>query len=78
MANDILTGKWNEAKGDMKKWWGKLTDDDWDEVKGDSQKLYGKLQERYGWDKLRAETEVRNRFNEYEREHAHTTTTKTY
>ncbi len=66
MPGDILTGKWNEMKGDLKKNWGKLTDDDWEHVKGDRQKLYGKIQERYGWDKLRAQTEVDNYLTTYE------------
>lgn len=66
MPGDILTGKWNQMKGDVKKWWGNLTDDDITAINGDRQKLYGKLQERYGWDKMRAETEVNRRLTEYD------------
>jgi uncharacterized protein YjbJ (UPF0337 family) len=66
MPGDILTGKWNQMKGDMKKWWGALSDDDLTYINGDRQKLYGKLQERYGWDKMRAQTEVDKRLKEYD------------
>ncbi len=66
MPGDILTGKWNQVKGNVKTWWVKLTDDDIAYINGDRQKLYGKLQERYGWDKIRAEDEVNRRLTEYD------------
>ncbi len=66
MPGDILTGKWNQMKGNVKQWWGNLTDDDITYINGDRQKLYGKLQERYGWDRARAEAEVNRRLTEYD------------
>lgn len=69
MPGDILTGKWNEMKGELKKKWGKLTDDDWTYVQGDRQKLIGRLQERYGWDRMKAESAVNDYMSEYERTH---------
>lgn len=66
MPGDILTGKWNQLKGDVKKWWGDLSDDDLTYINGDRQKLYGKLQERYGWDRMRAETEVNRKLTEFD------------
>ena len=27
MNQDILKGKWTQVKGDVRNWWGKLTDD---------------------------------------------------
>ncbi len=66
MPGDILTGKWNQVKGNVKTWWGKLSDDDIAYINGDRQKLYGKLQERYGWDKMKAEDEVNRRLSEYD------------
>jgi uncharacterized protein YjbJ (UPF0337 family) len=59
MNQDIIGGKWNQLKGKMQAKWGDLTDDDFDVAKGDSKYLAGKLQERYGWDRERAENEVR-------------------
>ena len=28
MNQDILAGKWKQMRGELKTWWGKLTDDD--------------------------------------------------
>ena len=39
--------------------WGDLTDDDFKVAEGNAEYLQGKLQERYGWDRDRAQTEVR-------------------
>ncbi|WP_460814263.1 CsbD family protein [Luteimonas pelagia] len=60
MNQDIIGGKWNQLKGQMQAKWGDLTDDDFDVARGDSKYLAGKLQERYGWDRERAENEVRD------------------
>ncbi len=55
---DIVKGKWAQFKGEARKQWGKLTDDDWDEFNGDREKLSGKLQEGYGWAKQDAENSI--------------------
>ena len=57
MANDIFEGRWKQLKGDAKRFWGKLTDDDLDTSDGNKDKLVGALQERYGWEKNRAESD---------------------
>jgi uncharacterized protein YjbJ (UPF0337 family) len=59
MNKDIISGKWTQLKGKIKAQWGDLTDDDFDVATGNAQYLSGKLQERYGWDRDRAEKEVR-------------------
>jgi uncharacterized protein YjbJ (UPF0337 family) len=59
MNKDIISGKWTQLKGKIKAQWGDLTDDDFDVAEGNAQYLSGKLQERYGWDRDRAEKEVR-------------------
>ena len=58
MNTDILRGKWNQLKGEVKSQWGKLTDDDLDRVEGDTDKLIGRLQERYGYAREQAQREV--------------------
>ncbi len=58
MNTDILKGKWHQLKGEAKVQWGKLTDDDLDQVEGESEKLVGRVQERYGYDRSRAQDEV--------------------
>ncbi len=69
---DVMRGKWNQMKGNVHQWFGKLTDDDLQQIQGDREKLVGKLQERYGWNRMKAEQEVNRRMDEYERENAHT------
>jgi uncharacterized protein YjbJ (UPF0337 family) len=67
MNTDVLKGKWKQMRGDVKKWWGNLTDDDFDKIDGERDKLVGRLQERYGYAKDQAEAEVDRRLHEYER-----------
>lgn len=55
-----LKGSWNEFKGKVKEKWGKLTDDDLKEVEGNYDQLVGKLQQRYGYEKEKAEEELGN------------------
>ena len=68
MDNLVFKGKWNQLKGEAKKQWGKLTDDDLDIVAGERDKLVGKIQERYGHTRDAAEKEYDEwtaRFNNY-------------
>lgn len=60
MDNNIFKGKWNQLKGESKKKWAKLTDDDLKAIDGNKDKLIGKIQERYGKTKDEAEKEVNN------------------
>lgn len=48
MNNDQLKGKWMQFKGELKKKWGKFTDDDLKMIEGDYEKFAGKVQEHYG------------------------------
>jgi uncharacterized protein YjbJ (UPF0337 family) len=67
MNRDILQGKWLQFRGELKQWWGDLTDDDLDRIGGDYDKLIGLLQERYGYSRERAAEEIQQRFSPYER-----------
>ena len=58
MSKDILKGKWLQVKGDVRSWWGKMTDDDVDQIQGNIEKFIGKLQERYGYGREQAEQEL--------------------
>ena len=58
MNKDIIAGNWKQLKGKAQAKWGELTDDVFDVAEGDGKYLAGKLQERYGWDRDRAQTEV--------------------
>lgn len=65
MNTDIIEGKWKQLKGDMKKNWAKLTDDDLDRIDGRKDKFAGILQERYGKSKDEAEKD----FDEFCKKH---------
>lgn len=53
-----VEGKWDQVKGQVKEKWGKLTDNDLTTMQGKKEQLIGKLNERYGYDKARAEREL--------------------
>ncbi|TMA05443.1 MAG: CsbD family protein, partial [Deltaproteobacteria bacterium] len=48
MNKDQSKGSWGQFKGELKKQWGKLTDNDLLEVEGDYDKFLGIVQKRYG------------------------------
>lgn len=59
---DIIEGNWTQMKGEARKAWGKLTDNDLEVVAGNKDKLCGKLQEHYGWAKNEAERNIDETF----------------
>jgi len=61
MNSDIFEGKWKEMRGQIKEWWGKLTDDDLDRVDGKADQFVGLLQQKYGYTKEYAQEEVNRR-----------------
>jgi uncharacterized protein YjbJ (UPF0337 family) len=63
MNKDILKGNWKQFRGEVQKQWGKLTNDDLDVINGEYDKLVGSMQERYGWNRERAEREVTDYFD---------------
>ena len=60
MNKDIFQGKWEEVKGQMKKTWGKFTDDDLKQIEGNQQEIFGKLQKHYGYSKDQAEKAIKD------------------
>jgi uncharacterized protein YjbJ (UPF0337 family) len=66
MNSDVLKGKWKQVQGELKNWWGRLTDDDLTQIGGSKDKLIGKIQERYGYDRARAEKEIDERLRSYD------------
>lgn len=57
-AQDILQGKWHELNGRVRGQWGQLTDDDVAKLTGKQEELAGLLQQRYGYGKAQAQTEI--------------------
>ncbi len=67
MNEDILKGQWKQLRGQVKLWWGMLTDDDLDKINGRRDQLIGKLQERYGYSKEQAARQIDERLAELQR-----------
>jgi uncharacterized protein YjbJ (UPF0337 family) len=58
MNKDVLQGSWLQLSGELKKQWGKLTDDDLKKIEGQRDKLEGILRRRYGYTSAKASKEV--------------------
>lgn len=69
MNHDIFEGKWQQVRGEVKSWWGKLTDDDLDRAGGNYDVLTGMLQEKYGYTREAAGEEIDRRMAEFDGSH---------
>jgi uncharacterized protein YjbJ (UPF0337 family) len=54
----FIEGNWKQFKGNIKKQWGKFTDDQLDVIAGKRDHLAGKIQESYGVSKDEAEKQL--------------------
>ncbi len=54
----MFEAKWKQLRGQAKKQWGELTEDDLDKVDGQFDQLVGVLQEKYELTRPKAEAEV--------------------
>jgi uncharacterized protein YjbJ (UPF0337 family) len=61
---DRIAGNWKQFKGEARKQWGKLTDDELEMIAGERDKLAGRLQERYGIAKDEANRQIDRWANE--------------
>jgi uncharacterized protein YjbJ (UPF0337 family) len=48
MNSEQFKGNWDQFKGDLKKTWGKFSDDELSQIEGDYDKFKGRAQELYG------------------------------
>ena len=48
MNSDQVKGKLKQLRGEIKRKWGQITDDDVTETEGNMEKLVGRIQERSG------------------------------
>lgn len=67
MNDDILQGNWKQMHGQLKEWWGDLTDDDLTKIDGKRENLLGVLQTKYGYTKERAEKDVNQHLEEWQK-----------
>ncbi|HEX2278905.1 MAG TPA: CsbD family protein [Candidatus Tectomicrobia bacterium] len=67
MNTDVFEGRWKQMRGELRSWWGKLTDDDLEKIGGKRDRLVGVLQEKYGYTREAAQQEIDRRFREYDK-----------
>lgn len=65
--NDVMEGNWKQLDGQMKMWWGDLTDDDITKIDGKRENLVGVLQTRYGYAKDKAEADVNKHLEDWQK-----------
>jgi len=58
LNRDTFSGQWKQVKGEVKRKWGQLTDDDMTRIEGDYDKLIGSIQTRYGYTREQVEREI--------------------
>ena len=61
MNQDISAGKWKEMRGQVKEWWGKLTDNELEQAAGNVEQIIGLLQQKYCYSRERATEEFNRR-----------------
>ena len=66
MNTDTFEGQWRQMRGELRSWWGKLSDSDFEKVAGKKDRLLGLLQEKYGYTREAAQQEMDRRFREYD------------
>lgn len=65
MNLDVLDGKWKQFSGVLKKYWGDLTDDDLKKLQGIFEQVVGFVQEKYGFTREKAESEIQTRLGDW-------------
>lgn len=71
MNTDTFEGQWRQMRGELRSWWGKLSENDFEKIAGKKDRLIGMLQEKYGYTREAAQQEIDRRFKEHnERAHA--------
>jgi len=68
MNRDIVEGKWKQMRGQVREWWGKLTDDELEQAGGKADQLIALLQQKYGYSREQAEQEFDRRLKEAKKE----------
>jgi uncharacterized protein YjbJ (UPF0337 family) len=66
MNSDTFEAQWKQMRGELRLWWGRLTDNDLEKIAGKKDRLAGMLQEKYGYTREAAQQEIERRFKEYD------------
>ena len=70
---NVISGKWNEIKGEIQKSWGKLTGDEVESTKGNVSAIAGLLEQKYGI----AKEEASHKLSELYKKFGHSASNKT-
>jgi uncharacterized protein YjbJ (UPF0337 family) len=60
---EIYESRWQEIHGQIKGWWGQITDDDLKQAGSSAEKIVSLLQQRYDYTRQGAEEEFNRRIN---------------
>lgn len=63
MDKEFLKGHWQEARGQVKKYWAKVTDEELDSVKGNFDGIAKLLQHKYGYSRDKAKDQLRQKLS---------------
>lgn len=70
---DQVAGKWKEIKGELRKTWGEITDDEFEKTKGDMQAITGLIQQKYGESKENLKDKVSRIFSSFKQSRSNVT-----
>lgn len=68
MNKDILAGNWKQIKGEIRRTWGKLTDDEIEQAKGSAESIAGLVQTKFGTMKEEAQKKVNEIITKYDKQ----------
>ena len=66
MNKDVFEGKWKQFRGEVKMWWGVVTNDELEWAAGKLDVFTGLLQERYGYTRQLSTEKIARHMIKYE------------
>lgn len=66
MNQSQMAGKWKEIKGEIRKAWGELTDDQLEQTKGNMESISGLIQQKFGLTKEQASQKLSSVYSKFD------------
>ena len=66
MNQEQISGKWKEIKGEIRKAWGELTDDQLEQTKGNMESISGLIQQKFGLTKEQASEKLNTVYGKFD------------
>lgn len=66
MNQSTISGKWKEIKGEIRKAWGELTDDEVEQTKGNMESISGLIQQKFGLTKDQASEKLNSVYSKFD------------